>query len=82
MTTTLYLGALEYKNDTLQQIVQEEGRIRYTPRIGSAAAHLDYDYFLKDHLGNVRMVITEERKQDVYPAATLEGSLSNSGDAV
>jgi hypothetical protein len=33
-----------------------------------------YDYFLKDHLGNVRMVLTEEQKIDHYPTATLEGS--------
>ena len=37
---------------------------------------------LKDHLGNVRSVITEESKQDIYPAATLEGSRSNRTDAV
>jgi RHS repeat-associated protein len=27
---------------------------------------------LKDHLGNVRMTLTEEQKTDAYPAATLE----------
>jgi RHS repeat-associated protein len=32
-------------------------------------------YLLKDHLGNVRVVITEEQQQDVYPAATLEPAL-------
>jgi RHS repeat-associated protein len=31
-----------------------------------------YDYFVKDHLGNVRMVLTEEKQQQTYPAATLE----------
>jgi hypothetical protein len=28
------------------------------------------------------MVLTEERQQDVYPAATLEGNINNSNDAV
>ena len=31
-----------------------------------------YDYMIKDHLGNVRMVLTEELKQNTYPAATFE----------
>ncbi|PVD50039.1 hypothetical protein DC498_22225 [Terrimonas sp.] len=35
-----------------------------------------YDYFIKDHLGNVRMVLTDEYKQDIYSVATLEGSIS------
>jgi len=39
----------------------------------------EYDYFIKDHLGNVRMVRTEEQKQDIYPAAALEGSLTTNG---
>jgi RHS repeat-associated protein len=30
------------------------------------------NFLLKDHLGNVRVVITEEQKVDPYPAATLE----------
>ncbi|MBX3241944.1 MAG: hypothetical protein KIT80_13230 [Chitinophagaceae bacterium] len=38
-----------------------------------------YDYFLRDHLGNIRMVLTEEQKQDIYPAATLEGNLTTGG---
>jgi len=31
-----------------------------------------YDYLIKDHLGNVRMVLTEEVKPDNYPFATME----------
>jgi hypothetical protein len=27
---------------------------------------------LKDHLGNVRMLLTEEQRQDKYPVANLE----------
>ncbi|MEO8403925.1 MAG: RHS repeat-associated core domain-containing protein, partial [Chitinophagaceae bacterium] len=38
-----------------------------------------YDYMLKDHLGNVRMILTDEQKTDYYPPATLEGSISTDG---
>ena len=31
-----------------------------------------FDYMIKDHLGNVRVVLTEEQKTDAYIAATLE----------
>ena len=67
VTTTLYLFG-NYVNDTLQYLPQEEGRIRTTP----GDASFNYDYFIKDHLGNVRMVLTDEQKVDGYPAATME----------
>ncbi len=81
VTTTDYVDGFVYVNDTLQFVIQEEGRIRYTPVVGTAAARFDYDYYLTDYLGNVRMVLTEEKVQDVYPAATLEGNINTSTDA-
>ena len=71
---TYYHAGNIYENDILQFIGHEEGRFRFTPANGSIQAKFDHDYFLKDHLGNVRMVLTEEQQQDIYPAATLEGS--------
>jgi len=79
--STLYLFG-NYEDDVLQFLPQEEGRIRPVRYGNDAITSFTYDYFLKDHLGNVRMVLTEEQKQDIYPAATLEGSLTNSADAV
>ncbi|OQP66424.1 hypothetical protein A3860_13105 [Niastella vici] len=81
-TTTLYAGGLVYENDVLQFVGMEEGRIRFTSAIGATIARFDYDYFIKDHLGNVRMVLTEEQKQDIYPAATLENVTYNNGTAI
>jgi len=66
--TTLYLFGI-YENDVLQFFPHEEGRIRYT----AATSTFNYDYFIKDYLGNVRMVLTEEVKQDIYPALDFEG---------
>jgi hypothetical protein len=63
-------------------IAQEEGRIR--PQYSNASTPntptgFVYDYFIKDHLGNTRMVLTDEYKQDIYPAATLEGDINTGG---
>jgi RHS repeat-associated protein len=63
-------------------IAQEEGRIR--PLYSNASTPntptgFVYDYFIKDHLGNTRMVLTDEYKQDIYPAATLEGDINTGG---
>jgi RHS repeat-associated protein len=74
ITTTLYQGGALYINDTLQFIGQEEGRIRYD--ITKAA--LEFDYFIKDHLGNVRMVLTDQKDTAYYPAAALENVANDS----
>ncbi len=86
-TTTDYLMGQVYETRTtspadaandytirLQLIAHEEGRIRFTPLIGSTPAKLSYDYFLKDHLGNVRMVLTEDVDSETYPTLTFEGA--------
>ncbi len=82
-TTTTYIGGAVYESkaysnatvntalgyvDKLLFMGMEEGRIR---RSDGATPFL-YDYMLKDHLGNVRMVLTDEEKIDIYPIATLE----------
>jgi RHS repeat-associated protein len=73
--TTTYIAGLVYEDDVLQFAGQEEGRIRYKPAVGNTPADFAYDYFIKDHLGNVRMVLTDEQQVDKYPAVTLEPSL-------
>lgn len=91
-TSTLYLGAVVYESKTdnnpittdyterLQFIGHEEGRIRYKEAASPAPASFQYDYMLKDHLGNIRMVLTEEQQTDKYPVASLEDAKLNTED--
>lgn len=82
-TITDYISGAVFQNDTLQYLLHEEGRIRRkTSMNGSNSDSLVYDYMLKDHLGNVRMLLTEEQRQDIYPAATLENSVFNGNTAI
>lgn len=61
-----YCGGIVFQNDTLQFIGHNEGRVRKKDSV------LVYDYYIKDYLGNVRSILTEEQQLDQYPAATFE----------
>jgi RHS repeat-associated protein len=68
------LSSLQYK-DKLQFIGHEKGRVRalyYNTATPTTPTGYAFDYFLQDQQSNVRMVLTDEQWQDVYPAATLE----------
>lgn len=80
-TTTTYVASFVYETrnyqsggnplpdnyeDSLMYVGHEEGRIR---KVGTDFV---YDYFVKDHLGNTRVMLTDEQKTDMYPAATME----------
>jgi RHS repeat-associated protein len=64
--------------DELKFLSHEEGRIRFEkPNPYACTAQQNrfvYDYFIKDHLGNVRMVVTEQNDPVCYIAATSEDS--------
>jgi RHS repeat-associated protein len=72
ITTTDYIGGFVYRNDTLELISHEEGRIRPVYVAGQPVKYY-YDYFLKDHLGNVRTVLTEQTDLSAY-TATMEAA--------
>ncbi|WP_169749130.1 RHS repeat-associated core domain-containing protein [Flavihumibacter petaseus] len=87
-TTTLYLNGAVYEtklydlvpamnySDRLLFLGYEEGRIRLeqatTATCPVQPVRFIYDYFLKDHLGNVRSVVTEQNEAQCYPSATIE----------
>lgn len=56
--------------DTLQYLLNDEGRIR--PKTVGRTDTMYYDYFVKDHQRNTRMMLTDELKSDQYPNASLE----------
>jgi RHS repeat-associated protein len=70
--TTLYLSGFVYENDTLQYLLHEDGRIRLTANGAGTFTGYAFDYFERDHLGNVRLVLTEKRDTAVYPEASME----------
>jgi RHS repeat-associated protein len=72
---TSYIGGLVYENDQLQLFGHEEGRLR--PKTIQNATTYVSDYFIKDHLGNVRMVLTDE----VEPAAIYQAGMELSNQA-
>lgn len=86
-TITTYIGGFIYQSknftpnidintkygyaETLQYMLLEEGRARIvTPQSG--ISNFAFDYFIRDHLGNVRATVTDEEQKDYYPAATVE----------
>ncbi len=84
-TITTYIGAFQYQGtqalnsggipaDTLQFFGDEEGRVRLKTDTtgGQSITSFKYDYFLKDHLGNTRTVLTDEQETDLYPMASME----------
>ena len=64
-----YVGGIEYKNGVLEAIYHSEGRIT---NINGA---LLYEYALKDHLGNTRIMFSDKNGDGlISPSAAQEGS--------
>lgn len=59
-----YVSGAVYKDNVFQYLLFDEGRVRKT-----LSGNFVYDYFLSDHLGNTRTVITEETNQYYYKAS-------------
>jgi len=74
VTTTDYMSGLVYQKDTLKYIGHEEGRIRAVYKAGMPVTYA-YDYFVKDHLGNIRTVLTDQSDLTMY-VATMETALA------
>ncbi|MBN9382145.1 MAG: RHS repeat-associated core domain-containing protein [Chitinophagaceae bacterium] len=74
--TTMYIKGFQYQNDTIQFVAHEEGRTRYFWQHymnGDSSFRQRFDYFEKDHLGNTRVILTDQRDTGQY-VATMEGA--------
>lgn len=80
ITTTDYDAGFVYSRDSIRYIIHEEGRIRPVYKTGSAVTYA-YDYFERDHIGNVRTVLTDQTDFTMY-AATMETTLAQTEGAL
>ncbi len=77
-----YSGEYFYENDTLKFINHEEGRVTMTTAP-------EYQYHLKDHLGNVRLTFTTKQDTEINTATmetakvpTEQGQFLNYSEAI
>jgi RHS repeat-associated protein len=57
---TEYDGPFVYEDNKLKFILHEEGRCRPMATASNGTAVFEYDYFVKDHLQNVRTVVNSQ----------------------
>jgi len=88
-STTTYDNEFVYLNNVLQFVVHEEGRLKIIAPVSTAQQQLNagsagannivsgkqgvFEYFIKDQLSNVRLVLTEQSQTEFY-IATMETS--------
>lgn len=79
-TVSDYIAGLLYEQDTLLYIGHDEGLIRPLYDSGKSIQYT-YDYFEKDHLGNVRVVLGTHRDTAIY-SASMETAASAKENAL
>ena len=67
-----FVNGIEYKDAVVTSIMTEEGRARLSSITVPLSEKYVYDYFIKDHLGNIRVVLTTEEDKENGYFATME----------
>jgi RHS repeat-associated protein len=74
--TWYYVNGVEYYDDgsgiKLIQIANETGCVRPKPADANNTAAFVYDYYITDHLGNIRVIFTDENAIVTTVVATIE----------
>lgn len=70
--TRYYLDGIEYEGNTLDFIETEEGKARLKSPNAQNDNQYVFDYFIKDHLGDVRAVVTNEKAFIINEASMEE----------
>ena len=80
-TWTGYCGNKVYENDTLKMSLFDGGYVSYDTKADATSPIPSYHYYIKDHLGNNRLVLGEsgevEQVNHYYPFGGLMGGSEN-----
>ena len=93
-TKQVYLGGFEYSNQVFRSLYHAEGRITNTSATPTTSTTLRHEYYLRDHLGNPRILFTDANNNgsiaanDIlqtstyYPYGSVISSLSSGAPTV
>ncbi|WP_202182945.1 DUF6443 domain-containing protein [Chitinophaga solisilvae] len=79
-TMTDYIDGFIYRNDSLQIISHQEGRIRALYKV-NAPVSFAYDFFVKDLLNNTRLILTDN-KESLFYRASMETAVAAKENAL
>lgn len=55
-----YIGGIEYKDNEIESVHHAEGRITFHENTETGEDEPLYEYYLKDHLGNIRVTLADK----------------------
>ncbi len=74
-----YIGGIEYRDDKMESIQHAEGRITFHEETDTEEVKPLYEYFLKDHLGNVRVTLADKDGDGYIEPFNVNPGEPNSG---